>query len=223
MTKKLILFLVEGITDKISFGIIFSEIFSDKNIEFQIIHGDITSDYSISHQNIKEKIKKQIDKFLEKEHFKKSDIKKIFHIVDTDGAFISDDKIEKHSKKITIYKENKIMTNNVRQIKNRNEKKCRILRKLYKSNQIYGIPYKIYFLSCNLEHVLHNSANIKNYDKKTSLAEKFEDEYSENITDFLKFINSKSIAVDKNYIKSWKYIAKNNNSLKRNCNIHLIF
>lgn len=55
MTKKLIIFLVEGITEKISFGVIFSEIFNNRNIEFHIINGDITSDYSISYQNIKRK------------------------------------------------------------------------------------------------------------------------------------------------------------------------
>ena len=223
MAKKLIIFLVEGITEKISFGAIFSEIISNKNIEFKIVHGDITSEYSISYQNIKEKIKKQIENFLENEHYNKSDIKQINHIVDTDGTFISSKRITKHNKDYLIYKEDEILTNNITHIKNRNKKKCRILKKLFKSSKIYGIPYKIYYLSCNLEHVLHNIPNIEQNEKKRALAEKFEYQYSKNEMEFLKFIRSKNIAVNLDYIDSWKYITKNNNSLKRNSNLHLIF
>lgn len=223
MTKKLIIFLVEGITEKISFGAIFSEIFRNKNIEFHIINGDITSDYSISYQNIKRKIKQQIKIFLGKEHYKKSDIKQVNHIVDSDGTFIANNKIKKHSKDNTIYRKDKILTQNIDYIKKRNERKSRILKKLYKSNKIFGLPYKIYYLSCNLEHVLHNEANVNQKEKEKDMAENFEFKYSNKEEDFLKFIRSKNIAVKRNYNKSWKYITKENNSLKRNSNLHLIF
>ena len=223
MTKKLIIFLVEGITEKISFGAIFSEIFSNENIEFHIVHGDITSDYSISYQNIKLKLKNQIKKFLKKEHYKKSDIKQINHVVDTDGAFISANKIKKHSKDNIIYKKDKIFTNNIEYIKKRNKNKSRILKKLYKSNKIFGITYKIYYLSCNLEHVLHNKANVNQNDKKIKMAEEFESEYFNKKQKFLTFIRSKDIAVNRDYNNSWKYIIRGNNSLKRNSNIYQIF
>lgn len=55
------------------------------------------------------------------------------------------------------------------------------------------------------------------------MAENFEFKYSNKEEDFLKFIRSKNIVVKRNYNKSWKYITKENNSLKRNSNLHLIF
>lgn len=62
MTRKLILFLVEGITEEISFGLIFSEIFEDKEIEFQIARGDITMRNGVNYRNLKvEKAEFQIN------------------------------------------------------------------------------------------------------------------------------------------------------------------
>ena len=57
LTRKLIIFLVEGVTEEISFGMIFSEILKDKEIEFAIIHGDITTKKEVNYQNIKGKSK----------------------------------------------------------------------------------------------------------------------------------------------------------------------
>jgi len=95
MPRKLLLFLVEGITEEISFGMIFSEIFNDQEIEFQIVHGDITTDDDVTSANIIKKISSKIDKFLAREHYNKSDILKIIHLVDTDGAYIPDENIKK--------------------------------------------------------------------------------------------------------------------------------
>ena len=75
-------------------------------------------------------------------------------------------------------------------------------KKLYKSSKIYGIPYKIYYLSCNLEHFLHNNPNIEQNEKKRDLAEEFKYEYSKNETEFLKFIRSKNIAANLDYMDS---------------------
>jgi len=54
--RKVILFLVEGITDEASLGSILSELINDDQIKFQIYHGDILADYETSIKNVKSKV-----------------------------------------------------------------------------------------------------------------------------------------------------------------------
>ena len=222
LTRKLIIFLVEGVTEEISFGMIFSEILKDKEIEFAIIHGDITTKKEVNYQNIKGKVKQQIKSFLSKEHYKKSDILKIVHITDTDGVYIADKLVNKYNGNNILYHEKKILSCSPDITVKRNKKKSRILNILKSTNKIYGINYNIYYLSCNLEHVLHNEANVDREYKKIK-AEEFEEKYFDREHEFLDFIRSEQIAVQGNFQETWKYIKKDLNSLKRNSNLHLIF
>ena len=95
-----------------------------------------------------------------------------------------------------------------------------ILNKLSKLSEICNIPYSVYFLSCNLEHVLHNVQNVLP-EEKMKYATSFSDKYVDNIDDFIKFMNSNEIAVNGNYDETWDFIKQNNNSLNRHCNFHL--
>jgi hypothetical protein len=69
--KKIILFLVEGVTDESTLGAIFSELIDSDQIKFQIYYGDLLSEYNSSPKNIKKEVGNQINKFLETEHFLK--------------------------------------------------------------------------------------------------------------------------------------------------------
>ncbi|MFW5795043.1 MAG: hypothetical protein ACOCV1_06125 [Bacillota bacterium] len=222
MPRKLILFLVEGITEEISFGMIFSEIFNDKEIEFQIVHGDITTDDDVNSANIIKKISSEIDKFLAREHYNKNDILKIIHLVDTDGAYIPDKNIKKSERKNIYYSDQEILTNSPDYIKERNNKKSRILNRLAKTSEINKLSYKIYYLSCNLEHVLHDNANVKREAKKIK-AEEFENKFFECEHNFIDYIKSSDFAVSGSYDDTWSFIKKESNSLKRFCNLHFIF
>ncbi len=222
LTRKLIIFLVEGITEEISFGMIFSEILKDKEIEFAIIHGDITTKKEVNYQNIKGKVKQQIKSFLSNEHYKKSDILKIVHIIDTDGVYIEDRWVNKYNGNNILYHDDKILSSSPDMIVKRNNKKSRILNILTSTNKIFGINYHIYYLSCNLEHVLHNEANIES-ENKIIKAEEFEENYFDREHEFLDFIRSEDIAVQGNFQETWKYIKNDLNSLKRNSNLHLVF
>ena len=73
-----------------------------------------------------------------------------------------------------------------------------------------------------MEHVLHNIQNAKDSEKQ-KLAEQFQDDYYDNPEDFIAFIQDKKYAVQGNYAETWKFIKKNNNSLKRYTNFNLWF
>ena len=54
--KKIVLFLVEGITEMESLELILSEIIDNLEVEFEVAYGDITSDKSVNSSNVKSKI-----------------------------------------------------------------------------------------------------------------------------------------------------------------------
>ena len=222
MTRKLILFLVEGITEEISFGLIFSEIFEDKEIEFQIARGDITTRNGVNSRNVIEVINEEVLSFLDKEHYNKGDILEIIHLLDTDGAYINEGLIEKHDKDKNYYYIDKLCTRHPENTKKRNDKKSGIMDRLSSHSKINGIPYNAYYLSCNLEHVLHNDANIDD-NLKVEKAEEFSDSYFERELEFLDFIRTDSFAVEGEYEETWEFIKQGNNSLNRYSNLHLVF
>ena len=95
-TKKIILFIVEGITDEMSLSLILSKLVQDSSVQFHVINQDITADFNSNCQNIIRKIDSQVKKFLAQNNgLKKTDIKEIIHLVDTDGAFIKEDFVMK--------------------------------------------------------------------------------------------------------------------------------
>ena len=50
--NKIVLFIVEGATDKRALESIFRKIYRNKTIRFEFTHGDITSDETIGIQNL---------------------------------------------------------------------------------------------------------------------------------------------------------------------------
>ena len=90
--KKIVLFIVEGITDEMSLSLILSKLIDDSSVQFHVINQDITADFNSNSQNIIRKIDGEVKKFLAQNNgLKKTDIKEIIHLVDTDGAFIKED------------------------------------------------------------------------------------------------------------------------------------
>ena len=156
--KKIVLFIVEGITDEISLALVLSKIMEkDKIVRFKIINGDITAKNGVSSNNILGKITDHIKEFVAKDIYVKTDIFKVIHLVDTDGAYISDDIILQKDTDSIEYNTQNIYAKNVHDIQNRNKQKSQILSKLATTNTVYtNLPYAIYFFSSNLEHVLHD-------------------------------------------------------------------
>lgn len=221
-SSKIILFIVEGITDEISLSLVLSKIIEkNKILKFKIINGDITSQNGVDTNNILMKITENIKEFIARDIYKKSDILYVVHLADTDGAYIDDDLIlEKQVDSIEYDTEN-IYTNNVESIKKRNKQKSQILSKLANTNTIYkDLPYSVYFFSSNLEHVLHNKQCVKEVEK-SKYADKFEDRFDTNPIKFIEFMNSPEFALNWEYKDTWDFIKKDTNSLKRYTNFNL--
>lgn len=221
-SKKVIVFIVEGPTDETSLSRILKKLNKNEKIYFHIANADITSDSLSNTANIIKKINEEIKKSISKKYFKKSDIVKIVHITDLDGTYIKPENIIYEDNKRIEYCSECIKTNNIQNIRKRNITKSGILNKLSSTKEISGIPYKIFFFSTNLEHVLHNIQNATREEKNT-LSQKFEDRFYNNSEDFIKFISNDKYAINQEYEKTWDFIKEENNSLKRYTNFNLYF
>ena len=222
--KKVILFLVEGKSDEISFEGLLKNFFSELDVRVHVLHCDITVKDYPAPSEILSKFKEPIDNFLSVTKFLKTDILRIVHLVDTDGTFVSDSCITFSEQEKVSYTETEILTKTPENIKHRNASKASVLRKLCSITKIYSdIPYQIYFLSRNLEHVLHNRIENLTDTQKARLSDEFDERFENRLEAFLTFISDNTFAVPGDYKETWSFIQQGNNSLKRYSNIHLLF
>ncbi len=153
----------------------------------------------------------------------KKNIVQIIHIVDTDGAYIDDSDIKEDSQALhPIYTEENIRSRSPDAISKRNRQKRGCIDKLQSTMELWKIPYRVYYMSCNLDHVLYGSGNLNRKDKLIK-AFSFAKRYSDNLDEFLEFINSPVIKVSDDYTESWNYIRKGRHSLSRCSNLSLCF
>ena len=250
--RKIVLFLVEGKSDREALQLAIPELYDeiDENIEvyFPIIRkeeeekgGDITSTNYVNKQgkrywvhpsNIEEAIYELfLDDFFDKEKIFPKDISEIIQIVDTDGAYIPDECVVLDSslseEDSPFYKDDKIACLDVDKIIKRNEQKSENLDYLSSCKTIKvkqkTVPYSVYYVSCNLDHYLHQSANL-DYRMKRSLADTFARTYIGDVEGFMKEISDDPGAVKgMTYDESWNYIKEDKNSLHRHTNLNLLF
>lgn len=221
--KKIILLLVEGITDQVALEAILPVFVENENITFKITEGDITTKDGVDSHNILKNVYRPIKNFLDRGHFQKKDLLQVIHLIDTDGAFVDESAVQyKEIEHIQYYLDH-IETKDVNYIRQRNKNKAESLIRLASTPKIGGIPYSIYFFSSNLEHVLHNIQKELSKEEKMKLAEEFSDLYEDNPKEFLTFLESAEFAVPGTYRESWEFIKENCHSLQRYCNFHLFF
>ncbi len=220
--KKVIVVIVEGPSDENAIGGILKEFFSSEEVQFTVVHGDITSDESTTVANVITKIDKLINDVKIKYGYRRNDFIKVIHLTDMDGAFTNDCIRNADVEKIHYY-EDHIEGRNIQAIDRRNKHKSEILCKLYSTGKVHNIGYRIYFNSCNLEHVLYGVLKDFNDEEKTLLSDDFADKYEGKVDDFIKFISDETLAVPGTYKATWKYIENGKHSLERHSNMHLIF
>lgn len=221
--KKVIAFIVEGPSDEAALGSVMKEYFSSNEVRFVVVHGDITLKDYVSADNILVKINEQIESVKNKYRYKQNDFIKIIHIVDTDGVYIPDTEIKEADVEEIQYYVDHIEAKNVSAIIERNERKGDILFKLRRTGKVNGIPYRIYYNSCNLEHVLYDELKDFSDDEKQLLSDEFAEAYEGKVDEFIMFISDSAVAAPGTYQKTWDYIEKDTNSLNRHTNMHLIF
>ena len=222
-TKKVVLFIVEGKSDKVFFDPVLNELYASEEIKFAVVKRDITGDYEITTlSTIEANLEQIIKDFISEKKILKEDILKVVQIIDTDGASVPDSSIEYHNDFDILYSTNKIRTKYVEEIKRRNKLKKDVCNKLVQTKKIFDLHYEIYFMSCNLDHVLYDEQNqLKKF--KISKAQEFVDTFYGKEEDFIGLIESSVIKHYTDYNASWLDIYNGNTSLRRATNINIYF
>ena len=128
--KKVLFFIVEGISDEETLYPIFKNYFKDNKVHFYVVHGDLSAEKEITATNIIKIINSRIKEEMNRYGYKKSDIERVIHFTDTDGSFVSDANIVFQEKKDLWYTKKSIQTNHVDKILERNRRKSSSLKKL---------------------------------------------------------------------------------------------
>lgn len=220
--RKVVLVIVEGPSDEMAIGIPLKQFFDESRFMVHVVHGDITSQFGVNAGNIKVKLNAQVKEFEQKNHLKlKEDFAQIIHIVDMDGAFLDENHVIEDSNCDTVkYTESGIYTNCREKILSRNERKKQNLSQLRYCKEIRRIPYSIYYMSCNLEHVLFNKLNCTD-EEKEKIAHQFAKQYKDDKKAFEQFICNSSFSVKGDFRKSWDFIEKDLHSIERYSNLGL--
>ena len=217
--KKIVLVIVEGPSDEVALGMALSQVYDKDFIYVHIMHGDITTRRGVNSQNIVAKIGSDVTAYAKSQHYKASDFKQIIHIDDTDGAYIPDDNIMEKENYLDIrYENDGIYTNNKASVMTRNQQKRDNLYRLRSCGIIWTIPYSLYYMSCNLDHVLYDKKNSTDKDKEND-AYVFAKKYKGKVESFKEFICKSPFSVTGDYKGSWDYIEKDLNSVNRYTNL----
>lgn len=220
--RKILFVIVEGPSDETALGVLFNRIFDKNAVHVHVVHSDITTTSGVTPANIISKVGDIVRHYAGRT-FKNYDFCHIIHITDTDGAFVPDDSVIYNATiSKPFYTTDEILTCNKSGIEDRNRRKRENLHRLSSQRAIWGIPYSIYYMSCNLDHVLYDKLNTTD-DEKENNAFVFARKYKDDIPAFLDFISNSTFSVMNGYTESWEYIAEGNNSLKRHTNLCLCF
>lgn len=222
-TKKIILLIVEGITDEYALSPVLKNIFQSKDVRFHVVNGDMTSDWYVSSRNAINTVNDHIELERKRYGFQRKDIINVVHLVDSDGVFIPDNRVISSSVDELQYFDDHIESANPNRIVDRNKRKAQVLRRLSSTSKIGNIPYSVYYFSRNLEHVLHNNIETLTSDEKIAYADSFADRYRSDKEGFIRFISSSDFTVPGKFDETWSFIMQGINSLNRYCNFHLLF
>ena len=220
---KIVLFIVEGATDKRALESIFQKIYRNRTIRFEFTHGDITSDETIGIQNVEAEIYKYVKSYMDISKVKKSDIWQVVQVFDMDGAYVDDSRIVEGDTKEFFYTETEISCKDPDNILIRNEHKKKLMDYLLGLNEINGIAYEGYYMSCNLDHALYGQLNLSDEQKK-EYSNAFYEAFWEHPELFPPFLEKYVVnGVPDSFPASWRYIKEDNRSLERHTNLHIYF
>lgn len=220
--KKIVFVIVEGPSDEEALGVLLNRIYDSKAVYVQVMHCDITTELDVNTSNVVAKIGDVVKKYAGRT-FKSGDFSRIIHITDTDGAFIPDDAVVEDAAAVKpLYSATEIRTQRKSGIENRNLRKRECLNRLSSASRIWGVPYQIYYMSCNLDHALYGKLNSTD-DEKESDSFAFAKKYRDDIPGFMKLISESDFSVAGNYPQSWQYIREGLHSLERHTNFGLCF
>ena len=123
-TKKVVLFIFEGVTEKIALENILKKLFASNHVDVEFIGTDITSNKDVTVATIDNELRIFIREKLKSLHIDVSDIEKIIHVIDTDGGFVDERYIIYAAQQSHLaYKQNEILTKDPANTLKRNKEK----------------------------------------------------------------------------------------------------
>lgn len=234
MSKKVILILVEGLTEETIFYDFLEERFHNAEIRIDVQHGDVLSDRGRNRTlNIKNRIGQLIKNYLMKYRLLPGDLLAVVHFTDADGCFIPDNhvqvapsktnKIKYESEAIYVVDEKKKLN-----IEKRNKMKSGNIKVLASSKDFMvnrtNVPYQLFYFSTNLDHLLWDEQNEVREDKLEK-AEEFLENLEDSLETFLwKFVRMNlNLSFEDKMKTSWDEVTKELNSLQRGTNVPFMF
>lgn len=223
-TRKTVLFIVEGSSDKTALEKIFKKIYRrNRNIEFRFTSGDISTDPKTTIENVEKRIYTLVKAFLDDKKLKRTDLWGIVQLFDMDGAFIPESAIVRGPTYRFTYSTTNISCTKPERVKERNKKKSTIINYLLTKHDIENISYEMFFMSCDLDHALYDQQNLAE-NLKQQYADKFYERFYGKEHLFPDFIKTDVVnGVPDDRLESWRYIKEKLHSLERHTNLHIYF
>lgn len=222
--RKIVFVIVEGPSDDEALGVLLNRIYDNNVVHLEITHGDITSDLSVTSGNIAAKIGNLVRGYAKANHYKPMDFQEVIHLIDMDGAYIPEGAVVMDAGAgRPVYTTTEIRTSRREQLILRNKRKSANLDRIcFMGKVCRTVPYRAYYMSVNLDHVLYDKLNSSD-DEKERDAYGFVKKYKDRVDDFLEFITNSDFSVCDDFDGSWEYIKQGKHSLERHTNLGLCF
>lgn len=166
-------------------------------------------------------------------------VHEVIHLVDIDGVFLDDSRIMNadpdEMRELPYYDEQShtIIVRDKDSIIARNEKKRKNLKKLVETkrlrittakdeNSSRDKPYKVFYFSSNLDHVLFGKPNNEAYNKVKDARQFSNRFFDEPLKLASYFVNHPCASQEINYQDSWNALMENDYSLKPSTNINIL-
>ena len=188
--KKIVLVIVEGPSDDAALGVILNRLFDKNTVHVEIMYGDITTDMSIDPVDIAKALGDVVKRYADSMHFKQLHFQQVIHLIDMDGAYIPDKCVTENPAAVKpLYSLTEIQTANKDKFLLRNKHKQRKIDRICGMQKVWGsIPYRAYYMSSNLDHVLYGKLNSSD-DEKENDWEFNEDNYTSFIPENCRWRN----------------------------------
>lgn len=221
--NRLVIFIVEGQSEENALYPVMKSFFSPDEVIFHIYHGDLTvKNYQGTPVREIESIVRTI---MKRYALRRSDIRCVIELTDTDGCFIPNSLIiQDDSARHISYSDDAIHTMYKESIEERNLKRRSNLDYLIATSALKGrIPFAIFYFSRNLEHAIYGIGGHVSDGRKTDLAYRFSDRFGFSHQAFIRYLEEEGITPEGSYQRTWEAIQNGNESLKRHSNLLLLF
>lgn len=226
---------------EVLFPRLYEESFDDDGKVEVKYNGDITSRLGITKDNILPMLLKlfihpELKKHPAYEY--PASVCEVIHLVDIDGAYLKESKIrncEDQNKKLPYYDDesNIILTKDRESLIDRNQRKRENLDRLINTkrlritmekdaNESKEKPYRVFYFSRDLDHVLYGKANNEHYNKVGD-AQRFANNYYDEPLEMAKFFISLECASPvTDYKGSWEWLMNDQDTLSPKTNINVL-